>query len=69
MSVPGGDGKELIPLWIAAELWRRTHAVERAATDLADDGEVTATLNGEQIGAAVRVQNDETNPIFRPEAE
>jgi ERF superfamily len=57
------------PVVIAAELWRRTHAVERAATDLADDGEVTATLNGEQIGAAVRVQNDETNPIFRPEAE
>ena len=47
---------------IAADLWRRTHA------DLADDGEVTATLNGQQIGAAVRIPNDETKPIVRQEA-
>ena len=26
-------------------------------------------VNGKQVGAAFRIENDETKPIFRPEAE
>jgi hypothetical protein len=32
------------------------------------DAELTAHLNGKHVGAAVGMQNDETNPILRPEA-
>jgi hypothetical protein len=56
------------PVVIAAELWRRTHAVEPTLAGLADDTEL-ASLNGKQVGAAFRIENDETKPIHRPEAE
>jgi hypothetical protein len=57
------------PLVIAADLWRRTHPVEPAVTILGDDADLTATLNGKQVGAAFRIQNDETKPIVGSEAE
>jgi hypothetical protein len=56
------------PLVVAADLWRRTHAIELAATGLAEDNQRTATLNGNQVGAAFRIRNDETKPIVPPEA-
>jgi hypothetical protein len=56
------------PLVVAADLWRRTHAVEPAAAGLADDSELTASLNGKRVGAAFRIRNDETKPIVPPEA-
>jgi hypothetical protein len=55
------------PLAIAATLWARTHAVASPA-DLAGDTDLSANFNGKEAGAAVRMQNDETNPILRPEA-
>jgi hypothetical protein len=50
------------PLAIAAALWARTHS-PAADTDLA------ANFNGKQVSATVRMQNDETKPILRPEGE
>jgi hypothetical protein len=58
------------PLPIAATLWERTHAVP--AAELAGDIDRPTKLNGEHLangfGAAIQHQNDETNPIVRPEA-
>jgi ERF superfamily len=56
------------PLAIAATLWGKTHSVAPLA-DLAGETELAANLNGKHVGAAVRVQNDETKPIVRPEAK
>jgi hypothetical protein len=52
------------PLVIAADLWGRTHAVERAVADVAGDGPIQ--FNGTKIAA--QPQNDETKPISGPEA-
>jgi hypothetical protein len=60
--------QEIDPLAIAATLWARTHAVASPAV-LAGDMDLAANFNGKHAGAAVRMQNDETNPILRPEAE
>ena len=61
------------PLPIAAALWARTHAVDSLAAEFADDRNNPTTLNGEHLasgfGTAVQHQNDETKPIFRPEAQ
>jgi hypothetical protein len=57
------------PLVIAADLWRRTHAVEPGPTNLADDTDLTVNLNGKQVSAAFPVRNDETKPILGPEAK
>jgi hypothetical protein len=54
------------PLPIAATLWGK-HAVAPPA-NLAGDVDLAANFNGELVGAAVRIQNDETKPIVNPEA-
>jgi ERF superfamily len=56
------------PLAIATALWDRTHALALPAI-LADDTNPAANFNGKHVNAAGRVQNDETKPIFGPEAE
>jgi len=56
------------PLAIAAALWGRTHALALPAI-LADDTNPAANFNGKHVSVAGQVQNDETNPISRPEAE
>jgi hypothetical protein len=55
------------PLAMAATLWRKTHPVSPLA-DLAADTDLAASFNGKPVGAADRARNDETKPIFRPEA-
>jgi hypothetical protein len=55
------------PLAIAATLWAKTHAVASPA-DLAGDKDLAANFNGKPVGAAIGPQNNETNPILRPEA-
>jgi hypothetical protein len=63
------------PLVIAATLWGRTHALEPAAANIADDPPTTINgkLNGWHFGNGAgvegRPQKDETKPILRPEAE
>jgi hypothetical protein len=56
------------PLAIAATLWGQTHAMASPA-DLAADTDLAANFNGKDVSAAVGMQNDETKPILRPEAE
>jgi hypothetical protein len=46
------------PLVVAAGLWAKTHA----------EINQPANINGSDSGAVVRLQNDETKPILRPEA-
>jgi hypothetical protein len=55
------------PLAIAASLWAKTHT---SASDpsLVGDLDRPANINGSDFGTVARPQNDETNPIFRPEA-
>jgi hypothetical protein len=53
------------PLVIATNLWAKTHAT----TGLAAEMDRPANVNGSDFSAAVRLQNDETNPIVRPEAK
>jgi hypothetical protein len=55
-------------LVIAASLWTKTHAAT-PTTGLADDIDRPANVNGNDSGAVARLQNDETKPILRPEAE
>ena len=61
------EKQEIDPLPVAARLWAKTHELASAATNI--DGEIAqpAEING--AGAAGRSQNDETKPIFGPEAE
>jgi len=56
------------PLVIAASLWAKTHTAT-PTTGLADDIDRPANVNGSDSGAVARLQNSETNPIFRPEAK
>jgi hypothetical protein len=58
------------PLRAAATLWARTHAVEQTAADVVGkaDGAVTS-FNGNEATGVDWPQNNETNPIVRPEAE
>ena len=51
------------PLAIAAALWARTHSVVSSA-----DRHLAANVNNKRASATVRMQNDETKPILRPEA-
>jgi hypothetical protein len=55
------------PLVVAASLWAKTHAA--TPTGLAADIGRPANVNGSDSGAVVRLQNGETKPIVRPEAE
>jgi hypothetical protein len=59
------------PLVIAATLWARTHTAESPAAEVvleADRGLNTSFNGDEASGGADWPQNDETNPIVRPEA-
>jgi hypothetical protein len=60
--------QEIDPLAIAATLWGKTHAVASLA-DLAADTDLAENFNGQQVGAAVRIENNETKPIFGPEVK
>lgn len=59
------------PLPIAARLWEKTHAVDVAAAELAGDIDGLTKLNemglANGFGTAIHYQNDETNPVVRPE--
>jgi hypothetical protein len=55
-------------LVVAASLWAKTHAAT-PTMDLAADIDRPANVNGSDSGAVARLQNDETNPILRPEAK
>jgi hypothetical protein len=56
------------PLVIAASLWAKTQAAT-PMTSLAADIDRPANVNGSNSGAVARLQNNETNPNFRPEAK
>jgi hypothetical protein len=56
------------PLIIAASLWAKTHG-STPTTGLADEIDRPANVNGSDFAAVVRLQNDETKPILRPEAK
>ena len=56
------------PLVIAASLWAKTHTAT-PTTGLGDDIDRPANVNGSDSGAVARLQNNETNPILRPEAK
>jgi hypothetical protein len=53
-------------LVVAASLWAKTHAI---TSPLAADISQPANVNGGDSGAVARIQNNETNPILRPEAK
>jgi hypothetical protein len=54
---------------IAAAPWKRTHALDPAAAELAGDMSEPTELNGEHpASVAIQHQNDETKPIAHPEA-
>jgi hypothetical protein len=54
------------PLVVAANLWAKTHAA--IPTTGFKDLDGSANVNRSDLGAVVRLQNDETKPIVRPEA-
>jgi hypothetical protein len=56
------------PLAVAASLWAKTHAAT-PTTGRGDDTERPADVNGSDSGAVARLQNNQTNPILRPEAK
>jgi hypothetical protein len=56
------------PLGIAASLWAKTHATT-PTIGLGDNTDRPATVNGSDPSAIARLQNNETNPILRPEAK
>jgi hypothetical protein len=51
---------------VAARLWAKTHAFGSAAMNIEGESAQPAEING--AGAAAWSQNDETKPIFDPEA-
>jgi hypothetical protein len=59
--------QQIDPLPIAAKLWAKTHEIATAA-NLASDADLIPNFNGNDVHTALRMQNDETNPIVRPEA-
>ena len=65
--------QEIDPLPVATSLWARTHGFASAATNLDGERAQPAEINGRHFtngaGVAGRSQNDETKPIFAPEAE
>jgi hypothetical protein len=60
--------QEIDPLVVAASLWAKTHT-GIPTMGLAADIDRPANVNGSDSGAVVRLQNDETKPILRPEGE
>ena len=61
------EKQEIDPLPAAASLWAKTHAVSSAAINIDGENAQPAEING--AGTAGWSQNDETKPIFGPEAE
>jgi ERF superfamily len=65
--------REIDPLPVAASLWARTHAFASAATNIDDERAQPAEISGRHFtnGASTAgwSQNDETKPIFAPEAQ
>ena len=61
------EKQEFDPLPVAARLWAKTHEFASAATNIDGERAQPAEING--AGAAGWSQNDETKPIFGPEAE
>jgi len=61
------EKQEIDPLPVAARLWAKTHEFASAATNIDGQRAQPAEING--AGAAGWSQNDETKPIFGPEAE
>jgi hypothetical protein len=61
------EKQEIDPLPVAARLWAKTHGFASAATNIDGERAQPAEING--AGAAGWSQNDETKPIFGPEAE
>jgi hypothetical protein len=57
------------PLAIAASLWANTRAPAPAAVDVVSEADraVNAWFNGNEASGPDWPQNNETNPIFRPE--
>jgi hypothetical protein len=67
------EKQEIDPLPVAASLWAKTHGFASAATNVDSERAQPAEINGRHftngVGAAGWPQNDETKPIFAPEAE
>jgi ERF superfamily len=61
------EKQEIDPLPAAASIWAKTHAVSSAAINIDGENAQPAEING--AGTAGWSQNDETKPIFGPEAE
>jgi hypothetical protein len=61
------EKQQIDPLPVAANLWAKTREIASAA-NLAGDTDLAAHFNGNRLGAAVGIQNYETNPILGPEA-
>jgi hypothetical protein len=59
--------QEIDPLPVAASLWAKTHALASAAINIDGERAQPAEING--AGAASWSRNDETKPIFGPEAK
>jgi hypothetical protein len=62
------EKQEIDPLPDATNLWAKTHETASPANPAAHTN-FPVNFNGKHVGAAVRIQNDKTKPIFRPEAE
>jgi hypothetical protein len=61
------------PLGAAATLWARTHGVDPTAADFVGEADpvanpISGPHPGNERGGADWLQNNETNPILRPEA-
>jgi hypothetical protein len=60
------DGQGIDPLATAATLWGRSHSVAPVA-NLAEDTDPAANVNAKHVAVSIRILNDETKPILRPE--
>jgi hypothetical protein len=61
------ENQEIDPLPVAASLWAKTHGFASAAINI--DGERAQPAENNGAGAAGWSQNNETKPIYGPEAE
>jgi hypothetical protein len=61
------EKQEIDPLPVAASLWAKTHPFASAAINIDGERAQAAEINGASV--AGWSQNDETKPIFGPEAE
>jgi hypothetical protein len=67
------EKQEIDPLPVAARLWAKTHGLASAATNIDDERARPAEISGRHFtnraSTAGWSQNNETKPIFSPEAE